>query len=64
MARNDRWKLIVSGTNETYLFDQRDDPHELNNSIDDPKHADLARELRSELRQWMESIGDRSVSGR
>jgi arylsulfatase A-like enzyme len=59
MARNDRWKLILTGTNEPYLFDQADDPHEQNNSIDDPKCAKIATELRVELARWMEEIGDR-----
>ena len=59
MARNDRWKYILSGTDEPYLFDQRDDPYEQNNSIDDPKNDKVAADRRAELAQWMERIGDR-----
>jgi len=59
MARNDRWKYILTGTNELYLFDQRDDPLELTNCIEDPNHAEVAVGLQAELGRWMRSIGDR-----
>lgn len=64
MARSDRWKYILTGTNEPYLFDQRDDPHEMDNRIDDPERANVASELRGELSRWMEAIGDRSGTGK
>lgn len=59
MARGKRWKLILTGTNQQYLFDQRDDPFELNNQIDNPELKPIADQLRRELSDWMQRIGDR-----
>lgn len=59
MARGDRWKLILSDRDEEFLFDQQNDPFELNNRIDDPELAPILHKLRSELTQWMKEIGDR-----
>ena len=60
MARGDRWKLILSGTDEEFLFDQKNDPFELTNRIQDPSLAPVADKLRGELATWMRSIGDRA----
>lgn len=59
MARGERWKLILSDTDEEYLFDQQDDPFELTNRITDPSLAPVLSKLRAELTEWMKSIGDR-----
>jgi arylsulfatase A-like enzyme len=59
MARGDRWKLILSDSDEEFLFDQKNDPFELNNRIADPELAPVLHKLRSELTQWMKEIGDR-----
>jgi len=64
MARGDRWKLILSDTDEEYLFDQQDDPFELNNRITDPNLAPVLGKLRAELATWMRSIGDRAYPAR
>ncbi|TWT78713.1 Choline-sulfatase [Planctomycetes bacterium CA13] len=61
MARDKRWKLILTGTNEQYLFDQSNDPTEVVNRIDDPDMKPIADRLRKELFAWMEQIGDREV---
>lgn len=59
MARGDRWKLILSDRDEEFLFDQQNDPFELNNRVADPELAPVLHKLRSELTQWMKKIGDR-----
>jgi hypothetical protein len=59
MARGDRWKLILSDQNEEFLFDQQNDPFELNNRVADPELAPVLQRLRRELSQWMKKIGDR-----
>jgi len=59
MARGDRWKLILSDRDEEFLFDQQNDPFELNNRVDDPELATVLDSLRSELTQWMKTIHDR-----
>lgn len=64
MARGDRWKLILSDTDEEYLFDQQDDPFELTNRIADPELASVLGKLRTELAAWMKSIGDRAYPAR
>lgn len=61
MARGQRWKLILTGTNEQYLFDQKKDPAELTNRINDPELKPVVDRLRGELRKWMNQIGDRKV---
>ena len=59
MARDDRWKLILSDADEEFLFDQQEDPQELHNRIDDPALAPVVARLRGELAAWMVEIGDR-----
>lgn len=59
MARTRRWKYILTGTDEQYLFDQQKDPSELRNRIHDPELGPVADELRRELNTWMQQIGDR-----
>jgi arylsulfatase A-like enzyme len=34
------------------LYDLRDDPHELNNLVDDPDYGDILEDLRGKLVQW------------
>jgi arylsulfatase A-like enzyme len=61
MAFDGRHKLMLSGTNERYLFDHRNDAAELNNLINRPEHAKVAKRLESELADWMRLIGDRDI---
>ncbi|MCB1228211.1 MAG: sulfatase-like hydrolase/transferase [Verrucomicrobiales bacterium] len=63
MARGDRWKLILSDTDEEFLFDQRDDPFELTNRISDPELKTIVEALRRDLAQWMKENGDRPYPG-
>ncbi len=41
------------------LFDTKNDPHELNNLVDDPKYTEKLIELRTECTRWMEAIQDK-----
>ena len=59
MARGDRWKLILSDTDEEFLFDQENDPFELTNRAGDAECAVVLERLRGELGDWMKGIGDR-----
>ncbi len=59
MARGNRWKLILSGTDEEFLFDQKNDPFELTNRVNDPELSKVLDGLRSELSAWMKEIADR-----
>ncbi|GMW02543.1 MAG: arylsulfatase [Candidatus Hydrogenedentota bacterium] len=58
MIRGDRWKYVLTDTNEEALFDQLDDPFELKNVISDPANVAVVTELRGRLSQWMDAIVD------
>lgn len=60
MVRSERYKYVLSGTNEGYLFDLRTDPAELTNRNDDPLLRKVRDELRQQLITWMSTIGDRT----
>ena len=59
MAYDGRYKLVLTGTNEAYLFDHHNDPGELRNLIDTPEQATIRERLQGKLATWMERIGDR-----
>ena len=40
------------------LYDVRNDPHEINNLVDDPAYADMLQDMRNRLDAWMEETGD------
>ena len=40
------------------LYDLQNDPHEVNNLADDPKHGDIKTQLAATLDQWIKSTGD------
>lgn len=44
------------------LYDVENDPHCLNNLIDDPKHARMKAELSKRLDAWMKSQGDEGAA--
>jgi arylsulfatase A-like enzyme len=62
MARNDRYKYVLTGTNKAYLFDLKTDPAELMNRIDDKSLRKVRDELRQKLLSWMNQIGDRTFN--
>jgi len=40
------------------LYDNQDDPYQMNNLIDDPAHTDLQAALEAELKSQLDRIGD------
>jgi arylsulfatase A-like enzyme len=65
MIRTDRWKLIhYPKVGEFQLFDLTNDPHELNNLADNPKHAEVVKQLHDRLRAWQKNVGDPAVTAR
>lgn len=54
-----QWFRTVKPVEE--LFDVTADPHELNNLANDPVYFGKLIELRDELTNWMEAIGDKAV---
>jgi len=63
MAYDGRYKLILTGMDELYLFDHNNDPNELTNVIDQAKYAGIRKRLESELANWMRTIRDRPFPG-
>ncbi len=61
MARSERYKYVLSGTNEAFLFDLEKDPEELTNRVDDPVLNKVRDALHKELLTWMKRIGDRTL---
>nr|WP_320022329.1 sulfatase [uncultured Draconibacterium sp.] len=41
------------------LYDLNNDPYEMNNIASNPKYADIKKELRDKLYQWMDQQGDK-----
>ena len=60
MAKSARYKYVLTGTDEEYLFDQEADPAELTNLIQNDDFRIQRRLLRQQLRSWMTQIGDRN----
>ena len=46
------------------LFDNKDDPYQLENRIADPSFVPIRHELASQLEAWLDRTGDRMRSGR
>jgi len=59
MAYDGRYKLILSGTNEHYLFDLKADTHEVDDRLDLIEYAQARMRLEQDLARWMNKIGDR-----
>ena len=54
-VRNERWRYAEfgeNGKNGAMLFDTITDPNELKNLADDPKHADVRKELSQLVRKY------------
>jgi uncharacterized sulfatase len=43
---------------EEELYDLQDDPHEVHNLADEPKHEKILKELRGKLDEWVKETGD------
>lgn len=63
MARSKRFKYVLTDTNEAYFFDEQIDSLEQRNLMDAALLQGQRIELRSQLKEWMESIGDRPFPG-
>jgi len=64
MVRTARWKLIHYLRLGTYqLFNLEQDPWELANLADDPRHAGTLKDLQQRLRAWQKEQGDPALRG-
>ncbi|MXV64602.1 sulfatase-like hydrolase/transferase [Natronorubrum sp. JWXQ-INN-674] len=58
MVRTDRYKYVYNGPDVDEVYDLKRDPAELQNLIDHPEYADVRREMRERLIEWMERTDD------
>ena len=53
MVRGRRYKLLLCNRYPSLLFDLQNDPYELTNLYDDPQYAQIQRELKDALANWI-----------
>jgi arylsulfatase A-like enzyme len=58
MVRTERWKYMLSGTNEEGLFDEQEDPYELKNLAGHDEVQEVLSQMRGYMKEWMKSVGD------
>ena len=61
MVRTDRFKYILSSSDEEAFFDLRNDPFELKNLIGHPELAGEMARHRRMLREWMTAVGEKRL---
>ncbi len=62
-AITDRHKLVVSASDQPWLFDLQLDPDELRNFFNEESHADVRAELTRQLRAYAEEFEDPYLEG-
>ncbi len=55
------WKYVLNGFDYDEMYNLADDPHELNNLIDLPEHAEKQKELLSLLWKQVKETGDHTL---
>ncbi len=55
---SDRYKYVYHHEDRDQLFDYVSDPGELENLVEDPAQAEVARKMRDVLSAWMQETGD------
>ncbi|MBL9215598.1 MAG: sulfatase-like hydrolase/transferase [Opitutaceae bacterium] len=60
VVTRDGWKLNLSPTDRSELFDLNADPTEARNLLDDPAQAGRVRDLAARIRAWQRRTGDRA----
>ena len=61
MVRTDRFKYILSSSDDEAFFDLRADPFELDNVIRDPSRPEDVSRHRRMLREWMSAVGEQRL---
>jgi arylsulfatase A-like enzyme len=59
MVSTTRWKYVLTGQNDEYLFDLQADPYELSNAIGRPETDTVLLDMRRHMKAWMATTGDR-----
>lgn len=60
--RSSRYSYVRDSDGPWLLYDNQEDPGQMNNLIDDPKHADVRATLEAELQSQLKQIGDKCLS--
>ena len=58
MVRTDRWKYVLTDTNDEALFDEQADPFEMANVAGTEANRPILAQLRGYMTQWMDRVGD------
>jgi arylsulfatase A-like enzyme len=62
-VRTKRYTYVRKLNGPWLLYDNENDPCQLDNLCDKPQYSDLQKELESQLRYWLQKTGDDFVSG-
>jgi arylsulfatase A-like enzyme len=57
------YKLAFLKRPEEELFDLTNDPHQMTNLADDPKHAEIKKKLQNKLTEYLRETGDPRMTG-
>lgn len=58
MVRTRFWKYVYYPNGMDELYDEYNDPYELNNLAESPEHETILREMKDRLVAWMEQVED------
>jgi arylsulfatase A-like enzyme len=56
--RTKEWTYAYHSSGDWIMYDLKNDPYQLNNLIDDPKHAAMKKELRERLESTRSALGE------
>ncbi|MFB6218224.1 MAG: sulfatase-like hydrolase/transferase [Halobacteriaceae archaeon] len=62
MLRTDRYKLVYNERDRWELYDLAEDPHELENRIDDPAYGEVAARMYLRLEDRLDEFGDDALA--
>ena len=57
-VRSKQYTYVVGAKGDWLLFDDKKDPYQLHNLVDDPAYADVKKELAKELKEWLAKAED------
>ena len=58
VVTSDRWKLNLSSTDQSELYDLSADPYEMTNLYNDPTQRERIHDMAARIRAWMAQTGD------
>ncbi|MCA9446218.1 MAG: sulfatase [Candidatus Omnitrophica bacterium] len=58
MVRSKEWKYILTGVNEDAVFNEEEDPYEMNNLVGSEENRETLNRMREWMAEWMDRVGD------